>query len=411
MATQHSDAMLARLATEVEERNAYIEGIVRSAQDASRDLTDSEHEMMGDAKKRIETCTRQIESLSEGRSSSVTAFKKLDDVDREFANIRRTGRAAGDVEYRSVGAYITDLCKASSFPDARERLEVYHRTAAHEITSDIPGLLPTPLVGGVIDFVNGGRPIINFLGTNPITTSPFRRAKITQSTVVDLQGTNGAIADEKTELDSQKMTITSTTVNALTFGGYVNVSRQSIDWSDPNAMDVVVNNLAKVYRARTEEYVADFLAANNGADQTYPLDPTQDELATAIFTAAGAVFSAVNGEGRLVLVIAPDRLADFGPLFAPYNPTNAQGTGFLASNFGQGVMGQISGIPVIMSSALDSGEAFLLSTSAIELYEQQIGMLQVVEPSVLGVQVAFGGYFVAFAAAATGVIPLVEGTA
>jgi hypothetical protein len=365
--------------------------------------------MLEGARKRIEECSRQVQTIGETRSASVDAMKRLDLVDREMDYTRRA--VANEVEYRSAGAYIYDLCKASTFKDARERLEIYHRTAAHEITSDIPGLLPTPIVGGLIDFVNGGRPIVNFMGTNPITTSPFRRAKITQSTVVDLQGTNGAIADEKTELDSQKMTITSTTVNALTFGGYVNVSRQSIDWSDPNAMDVIVNNLAKTYRARTEEYVADFLAANNASDQGYPLDPTADELATAIFTAAGTVFSAVNGEGRLVLVIAPDKLADFGPLFAPYNPQSAQGIGFMASNFGQGVMGQISGIPVIMSSALDSGEAFVLSTAAVELYEQEIGMLQVVEPSVLGVQVAFGGYFVAFAAASGGVVPLVEGTA
>lgn len=410
MGNVKTDAMLTRLEKEVEERSAFIEGLTAGAQDTDRDLTDNEHELMGDARKRIEVCERQIETISEGRSASMRARKRVDEVDRELGRLRDQSDH-GEVEYRTAGAYINDLCKASSFKDARERLEIFHRTAAHELTSDIPGLLPTPLVGGLLDFVNGGRPIINFLGTSPIVTSPFRRSKITQSTVVDLQGTNGLAADEKTELDSQKMTITSTTVNALTFGGYVNISKQSIDWSDPNAMDVVVNNLAKAYRARTEEYVADFLAANNAADQAYPLTPTPDELAAAIFAAAGTVFSAVNGEGRLVLVIAPDKLADFGPLFAPYNPTNAQGTGFLASNFGQGVMGQISGIPVIMSSALDSGEAFVLSTAAIELYEQEIGMLQVVEPSVLGVQVAFGGYFVAFAAASGGVVPLVEGTA
>jgi hypothetical protein len=403
--------MLTKLETEIEERSSFIEQIIGGAQDAGRDLSDNETELLNTAKKRIEECTAQLTTVSESRSASVRAIRRVDDVDREFSTMRAMTGKSGEVEYRSAGAYIMDLCKASSFQDARERLDVYHRTAAHNITTDIPGLLPTPLVGGLIDFVNGGRPIVNFLGTNPIATSPFRRAKITQSTVVDLQGTNGVAADEKTELDSQKMTISSTTVNALTFGGYVNVSRQSIDWSDPNAMDVIVNNLAKVYRARTEEYVADFLAANNASDQGYPLDPTADELATAIFTAAGTVFSAVNGEGRLVLVIAPDKLADFGPLFAPYNPQASQGIGFMASNFGQGVMGQISGIPVIMSSALDSGEAFLLSTAAVELYEQEIGMLQVVEPSVLGVQVAFGGYFVAFAAASGGVVPLVEGTA
>jgi hypothetical protein len=35
----------------------------------------------------------------------------------------------------------------------------------------------------------------------------------------------------------------------------------------------------------------------------------------------------------------------------------------------------------------------VLSTAAMETYEDRIGSLQVVEPSVLGVQVAYAGYF------------------
>ena len=35
----------------------------------------------------------------------------------------------------------------------------------------------------------------------------------------------------------------------------------------------------------------------------------------------------------------------------------------------------------------------LVSTAAIEVYEQRVGALQVTEPSVLGVQVAYAGYF------------------
>jgi hypothetical protein len=35
----------------------------------------------------------------------------------------------------------------------------------------------------------------------------------------------------------------------------------------------------------------------------------------------------------------------------------------------------------------------VLSTAAIEVYEQRVGALQITEPSVLGVQVAYGGYF------------------
>jgi hypothetical protein len=35
----------------------------------------------------------------------------------------------------------------------------------------------------------------------------------------------------------------------------------------------------------------------------------------------------------------------------------------------------------------------VISSSAVEVYEQRVGALQVTEPSVLGVQVAYAGYF------------------
>jgi len=96
------------------------------------------------------------------------------------------------------------------------------------------------------------------------------------------------------------------------------------------------------------------------------------------------------------LAVSPGKLSAWASLFAPVNPTNAQSTGFRAGDFGQGVIGQISGIPVIMSAgiagaATDFGVVF--STAAIECYEQRVGSLQAVEPSVLGVQVAYAGYF------------------
>ena len=34
-----------------------------------------------------------------------------------------------------------------------------------------------------------------------------------------------------------------------------------------------------------------------------------------------------------------------------------------------------------------------MSTAAVEVYEQRVGALQATEPSVLGVQVAYAGYF------------------
>jgi hypothetical protein len=48
----------------------------------------------------------------------------------------------------------------------------------------------------------------------------------------------------------------------------------------------------------------------------------------------------------------------------------------------------------------------LLNSSAARVYEQRIGALQVTEPSVLGVQVAYAGYFQVSVLVPTAVIKL-----
>ena len=83
----------------------------------------------------------------------------------------------------------------------------------------------------------------------------------------------------------------------------------------------------------------------------------------------------------------------------------------MAGNFGQGVMGSIAGVDVVMSAGLASGEAFLFSTAAIEVFEQRVGTLQATEPSVLGVQVAYAGYFTPLVIEDDAIVPLEEGTA
>jgi hypothetical protein len=114
----------------------------------------------------------------------------------------------------------------------------------------------------------------------------------------------------------------------------------------------------------------------------------------------------VKGQGRLVIGVAPDRLAAFGPLFTPIPTAVGPGEGLSAGNFGSGPVGAISGIPVYLSAGLASTKAFLFSTAAIEAFEQRVGTLQVTEPSVLGVQVAYAGYFSSLMISNNGVIEL-----
>jgi len=260
----------------------------------------------------------------------------------------------------------------------------------------------------VANFLAAARPLVSAIGPMPLPSASWHRPKVTQHTSVAAQGSAGAAEDEKAELVSQKMTITRLQASAVTYGGYVNVSRQNIDFSQPQIMDLIINDLAAQYAIETEAAVAAELASTGTSAVGY--DTSAEDVAAsvhaAVWEASATVYSAVRGQGRLVLAVSPDTLGVFGPLFAPVNPRDAASPGFTAGQFGQGQMGTIGGVPVVMSSGLGSGEAFLFSTAAIEVFEQRVGTLQVTEPSVLGVQVAYAGYFTPLTIEEGAIVPL-----
>jgi hypothetical protein len=310
-----------------------------------------------------------------------------------------------EVEYRSAGQYVNDVWKSrSGDADAIERLDIYNRAAAHQLTSDNPGLIPSPIIQPVINFIDQARPMTTWFGPRNIPSGNWNRPKVTQHTNVALQPTG-----EKQELVSQKMTITQQNVVAKTYGGYVNVSRQNIDWSTPQIMDVVINDLAGKYGTVTEAALGTAVTAAAPTTTTVPTGAaTVAQLNAALWGAAAAIYTAVAGQGRLAMFMPPDQLGLWAPLFAPVNPQNAISQGFEAANFSSGAMGSISGIPVYMTAGLAAGSSIVASSAAVEVYEDRGGSLQVIEPSVLGVQVAYYGYYTWLVVEPTGLAEIVK---
>lgn len=408
MANSHAnDAMIRRLEKELEERNAAAQGIIANAQDKERDLNEAETETLAGIRERMTELRSQLDALEATSKMAGEVADRMKQIDVAMTTARKTG--SREVEYRSAGAWALDSWKsAMGDREAHERLEVFFRAAAHQTTPDNLGVIPDPIVGSVVNFIDAARPIVSLIGPMPLTSATWHRPKVTQHTAVSTQGSAGGPESEKEELTSQKMLITRLTANAVTYGGYVNVSRQNIDFSSPQALDLVISDLAAQYAIQTEAALAAELAASTTTPVGYgvPGDETADTIVAAVWEAASAAYTAVKGQGRLVLAIAPDRLQLFGPLFAPVNPRDAHSEGFTAGMFGQGQMGTIAGIPVVMSAGLASTEAFLFSTAAVEVFEQRVGTLQVTEPSVLGVQVAYAGYFTPLTIEEAAIIPI-----
>jgi HK97 family phage major capsid protein len=393
--SRQTDQILARYIAEIEDRQQFIDGVLESAN--GEDLSDEKLELVTRARERIEECNNQMKPLEEARRISVESGERIKQL-AKFMDDRPPLPA--DVEYRSVGAYVMDRWRADlGEAESRQRLEVFHRAAAHQTTGDNPGLLPEQILGPVLNFIDQARPIVGALGVRQLPAGTWSRPRVTQHTQV------GEQTAEKAELVSRKMIVSKIPVEAVTYGGYVNISRQNIDWSQPQVMDLVINDLAAQYAIETEEAAAAELldqaeTATTGIDAT----PTGEEVGQALWGAVGEAFAAVKGQGRIIALCSPDVLGKLGPLFPPVAPQDSQSTGFTASQFGSGLMGQIGGIPVYMSAALAAKTLLIVSTAAAEAYEDRIGALQVVEPSVLGVQVAYAGYFVTITLESGGVI-------
>lgn len=410
-----NDAMIRRLEAELEERNAFVQGTIANAQDAERDLNETEEVSLAESRSRMEKIKAQLGQLESTAQLAKDVAQRAKDIDLAIVSARRSGDA-GPVEYRSTGAYLTDyIAGATGSKSAMERLELYTRAAAHQKTSDNLGVVPDPIFGELLNFIDTSRPLVGALGPRDMPSATWYRPKVTQHASVGPQGSAGAAADEKSELVSQKMTITRLTGTAVTYGGYVNVSRQNIDFSSPQMLDAIVNDLAAQYAIQTEAALgAALIAGTNNVELGTASGgtPTAAELTAALWTAAGNIYNATKGQGRVILAVQPAKLANWGTLFAPVNPQNSQSPGFFAGDFGQGVVGTVAGIPVYVSSGLATAPAttfgIVMSTAAVEVYEQRIGALQVTEPSVLGVQVAYAGYFTPMTVEAGGVQEIVN---
>src|SRR5215471_17343481 len=414
------NVVLERMHAERHELIATMESILGQVE--GRDLTDAEQSVLAHTRERIAEVDRQIEPLEEyervkaahaATAAALPLPESRSTVDRVPAQPRRADGDARPPEYRGVGEYLVDLVRSRAMmggeadPAAAQRVQSYQaRVVADQKTTDTTGILPTPIVGSVVSLIDANRPLIASLGgakgLGGIPGSTFSRPKVTQHTTV---GQQTAGANEKTQLSSQKMTITPVNFAKTTYGGTVDISRQDIDWTSPSAWDILIRDLAQVYAVQTETAVAAaFVTAATGTKPpALPATPVLADWAKGLYTAAMHSYQAS--------FMMPDRvwcsldvwaalgsLVDVARVVLPVDVNRemgAPGTSNLAS-----FAGDLFGLPRIVAPTFPAKTCIVGPSALYEVYEEVIGLLSVVEPSILGVQVAYGGY-VAFGTLST----------
>src|SRR5262245_32000 len=128
-----TDQILARYSTEIEDRQTFIDGLVEGAENESRDLTAQEMELVTRARTRLGELNAQIEPLKEARRISVESAERLADLGKLMG---REDEKPRTMEYRTAGEYVLDRWQSGlGNRQAAERLELYHRAAAHQLTT------------------------------------------------------------------------------------------------------------------------------------------------------------------------------------------------------------------------------------------------------------------------------------
>jgi HK97 family phage prohead protease len=276
--------------------------------------------------------------------------------------------------------------------------QAYHNpvaAAAGDIaTTDTPGLLPVPVVGPVYDNINYLRPVVTAIGARAMPLGSgkvFNRPEITTHTSVAQQTT------ELTGLSSTTMVISSNNVTRLTFGGTVLVSEQDVDWTDPNSVNIILQDLAGQYADATDNYAADELRSNSTDQGTWA--GTAATILAEIYAAAQLIAANTNVLPTHMFV-DPEMWAKIGslvdgqnrPLFPTVGPFNAAGIQNAATWNGNPL-----GLTMVVDKNFTAKTAIVGCAAGrfagFEIYENQRGLIAIDKPEVLGRQISFRGYF------------------
>ena len=268
------------------------------------------------------------------------------------------------------------------------------RAAAPDVTTaDLDGILPLPILAPVYSGIQGLRPVVDAIGARqmPQSGKVFIVPKITTHTSI------GGPETQNTTITAGEYVVDDVQITKDIYGGYVEVSEASIDWSSPEVLQGLLEDMGKKYALATDNAAADALLA--GTSQTTgnvdPADPA--DWIQKVYACANTILA--NGNYLPDhLFVSGDVFAQLGtlsddqgrPLFPQVGPMNAFGSMNAGSR-----EAVVFGLRLVVDTNFAAKTTIVgaAATGAFRCYEQQKGAISLDNPSTLSRTIAFRGYF------------------
>jgi len=398
------DAISSKLIQERQSLITRAEGIKQGAyEDNQRDLVDSERQSLGNIQQRIKGIDEQLTLTTTDYQLNAETAARI----AQFTGQQQLPQEG--YQYRTAGEVLFDCLHQGSDRAARERFQsvmtAQTRAAEHmgttaEVTVPVaggmPGLVIRPITGPVIDLAWNGMPLFQALNPAPATNPlGWSRPRIIDP-YLDTAAGPQAGGLQKAELPSKHFDVKADNVDLTTLGNYLNVSIQ-LESFVSGSLDIIVSQLNKrLSRGLEKSAVAELAKATKQV--TLAVDATSDEVLAAIYEASALVFTATQSMPQW-LAMGPLGWARMGsvsdlagrPLFPNLNPANAFGTAKANS-----LEMNVAGIRTVITPGITDTTMYMGNSEGIEAAVYRFPMLQAVEPSVMGRQIAVAasyGYY------------------
>lgn len=280
--------------------------------------------------------------------------------------------------------------------------------AGDEFLTSVPGLLTKVEMGPVFQDINFMRPVVAALGARAMPATPsstFNRPTITTHT-------SAAAQTEGASLSATTMVIANNTVTKKTFGATQNISYQTIDFTDPAALQIVINDMLGEYMVATDNEAADNLLAAATSQGVWDL--TIADLFKSIYDCAAVTLAATNmlpthmfvdPATWALMMKLPDSTGR--PVFANYGGPGLQGVNSVGVGNAAVVGANLNnnagplGLTLVVDNNFAAKTMVIMKDIGFEVYEAQQGILSIDAPATLTRQVSTYGYFCTFAANAS----------
>lgn len=403
------NARLKALEAQITQTAAEMDTLEAAAAIRGGDFTDTEQTAYDELLNRSAVLATQVQSATKGRMALMEAQIAIGQANGDVATLLdRNGAAPKEAPELTAGEFLSEyisalhpeghrdfgrfLDRAARYPVIDASGKVLDRAAldrAQMATADTAGILPTPIVGSVVKLFDANRPAWNALThpAMPIKGKTFSRPVITQMVTVAQQ-------TEGNGLSSQKMTVAGETVTKVTYGGTLLMSLQDIEWTEPEALQLVVQDFADQYTAFVEGKACDAIealpvAAHAASAGTGHSAWTTTNLGTKVASVINGIIKVYGKAKRM-----PDRLfvdlATWGDWAGTTN-TNNDVTFLELLKKALADLPGMGGFQFVISPQFAADTRVIGCSSLIEGYEKQRGLLSAPKVSTLEAEIAYSG--------------------